>query len=138
MEVLTCVFIISQKATEILCNSLCVYAVGYGCVCVVVDSTDEPYLNLDVAHFGCRANDWPANQCWKDVLWKVGAGIATLDKLKKRKDQKILSLQTVDFEYIQLFFLLDVETLFLKSIINHILLYCLCTLDLLKGSSTNE
>lgn len=50
-------------------------------VCVR-STTDWPYLDLDVAHFGCRANDWPANQRWKDVLWKVGAGIATLDKLK--------------------------------------------------------
>ena len=57
-------------------------------------TSDRPYLNLDVPHFGCRANDWPANQCWEDVLWKVRPGIATLDKLKKKKDEKIISLKT--------------------------------------------
>ena len=50
------------------------------CLCLRRTS-DWPYLDLDVPHFGCRANDWPANQCWEDVLWKVGPGIATLDKL---------------------------------------------------------
>lgn len=39
------------------------------------------HLNLNVSHFSCGSDDGPAHQCWEDVFWEVGSGIATLDKL---------------------------------------------------------
>ncbi len=42
------------------------------------------YLDLNVSHFGCRANDGPPNKRREDVLWEVGACIAAFDKLQRR------------------------------------------------------
>lgn len=44
-----------------------------------------PHLNLNVADFSCGADDGPAHQRREDVLWKVGACIATLHKLHTRE-----------------------------------------------------
>lgn len=46
------------------------------------------YLDLNVADFGCRANDGPSNKGRENVLWEVGACIATLDKLKRETERK--------------------------------------------------
>lgn len=46
------------------------------------------YLDLNVSHFGRGPDDGPAHQGGKDVLWKVGASIATLDKLQNKKSGK--------------------------------------------------
>ena len=92
MEEPTCVCIMSQRDRNAVQQASSGWA--FACLCVRRNS-DWPYLDLDVPHFGCRANDWPANQCWEDVLWEVGPGIATLDKLKRReKIEKIISLKT--------------------------------------------
>lgn len=44
------------------------------------------YLNLNVSHFSCGADDWPADQRRENVFWEVGASIAALDKLGRDKD----------------------------------------------------
>lgn len=41
------------------------------------------HLYLDVAHFGCGADDRPAHQRWENVLWEVGPCIAALHKLRE-------------------------------------------------------
>lgn len=46
------------------------------------------YLDLNVADFGCRANDGPSNKGGENVLWEVGSCIATLDKLKRERERK--------------------------------------------------
>lgn len=46
-------------------------------------SKSNPYLNLNVSHFCCWANDGPPNQSREDVLGEIRACIAALDKLKR-------------------------------------------------------
>lgn len=55
---------------------------------IVATLGDGPYLDLNVPHFGCRANYGPANQRREDMLWEVGSCIATLDKLRRTKGPK--------------------------------------------------
>lgn len=46
------------------------------------------YLDLNVSHFGRRADDGSPNKRREDVLGEVGACIAALNKLKKKKGNK--------------------------------------------------
>lgn len=46
------------------------------------------YLDLNVSHFGRRANDGPPNKRREDVLGEVGACIAALNKLKREEQEK--------------------------------------------------
>lgn len=48
----------------------------------------SPYLDLDVSHFGCGADDGPPNKRREDVLWEVGACIAALDKLQEPENEQ--------------------------------------------------
>ena len=56
---------------------------------VHVDGAEEVlYLDLNVAHFSCGPDDGPAHQRREDVLWEVGACIATLHKLKDERERE--------------------------------------------------
>lgn len=50
--------------------------------------TSGTHLNLDVANFSCGPNDGSAHQGREDVLWKVGACIATLHKLHMKTERE--------------------------------------------------
>lgn len=52
------------------------------------DRPTHSYLDFNISNFGCRSNDGPPNKRREDMLWEVGAGISTLDKLHKGEKKK--------------------------------------------------